>query len=257
MMNIKYFGIALLAIGLGSCTSDPNSPGVEYMPDMYRSPAAEAYVDYGEVRGQFDEGAAQIVEDKFSFVPPNGTIPYSDKGGVMMPYEHGAPLNADKTHGLYGMRQDTAGAVNAHNDINPIPFSDDVLAEGKVLYERFCIHCHGEKGAGDGGVPSSGKYPPPGAYNGPLKDKTAGDIFYTITYGKGAMGSHASQVNKEERWKLVYYVQKLQGKDPGADAAIPNGADANVEGGEGVDGQGIIEEVIEAGDQIINDDHHH
>ena len=25
------------------------------------------------------------------------------------------------------------------------------------------------------------------------------------------MGSHASQLTQEERWKLVYYVQKLQG----------------------------------------------
>ena len=25
------------------------------------------------------------------------------------------------------------------------------------------------------------------------------------------MGSHASQLTQEERWKLVYFVQKLQG----------------------------------------------
>jgi hypothetical protein len=31
-----------------------------------------------------------------------------------------------------------------------------------------------------------------------------------MTYGKGLMGSHASQLSQEERWKLVYYVQKLQ-----------------------------------------------
>ena len=237
-MNIKYFGIALLAAGLGSCTSDPNSPGVEYMPDMYRSPAAEAYVDYAEVRGIYDEEAAKLIEEKFTFVPPVGTIPYSDKGDVMMPYEHGAPIGADKTHGLYGIMQDSAGAANAHNDVNPIPFSTEVLEEGKVLFERFCIHCHGEKGAGDGAVPATEKYPRPGAYNGALKDRTAGDIFYTITYGKGAMGSHASQVNKEERWKLVYYVQKLQGKNPGEDVVIPeDDAEGNAEG--------IIEEVID------------
>jgi mono/diheme cytochrome c family protein len=243
MMNIKYFGIALLAAGLSSCTSDPNSPGVEYMPDMYRSPAAEAYVDYGEVRGIYDEDAAKLIEDKFSFVPPAGTIPYSDKGDVMMPYEHGAPLRADATHGLYGVRQDSAGAANAHNDVNPIPFSPSVLDEGKVLYERFCIHCHGEKGAGDGTVPATGKFPIPGSYSGPLKDKTAGDIFYAITYGKNAMGSHASQVNKEERWKLVYYVQKLQGHTPG---------ETDILVAPPIVGDEIIEDVIDAGDDHGN-----
>jgi hypothetical protein len=37
-----------------------------------------------------------------------------------------------------------------------------------------------------------------------------------MTYGKGLMGSHASQLTKEERWKVVYHVQTLQGKDPSA-----------------------------------------
>lgn len=217
--NIKNIGLAVLVGGtLLSCKSDENSPGMEYMPDMYRSAAVEGYWDYAEVRGKYDEDAEMLIRDKFSFVPPAGTIPYAgtDAGKEDMPYEHGAPVNADKTHGLYGMRQDTAGYANAANDKNPIPYSDEVLKEGKVLFESFCIHCHGEKGAGDGPVPSTGKYPPPPAYNGPLKDLPAGQIFYSITYGKNAMGSHASQLNKEERWKLVYYVQKLQGKDPGA-----------------------------------------
>ena len=34
-----------------------------------------------------------------------------------------------------------------------------------------------------------------------------------MTYGKGLMGSHAGQLTQEERWKLVLYVQKLQGND--------------------------------------------
>ena len=39
------FAISMM---FASCVNDPNSPGLEYMPDMYRSPAVEAYVDYGE-----------------------------------------------------------------------------------------------------------------------------------------------------------------------------------------------------------------
>ena len=27
------------------------------------------------------------------------------------------------------------------------------------------------------------------------------------------MGSHSSQISQEDRWKLVFYVQKLQGHD--------------------------------------------
>ena len=44
--NIVAPVAAVMAV-LTGCVTDPNSPGLEYMPDMYRSPAVEAYVDYG------------------------------------------------------------------------------------------------------------------------------------------------------------------------------------------------------------------
>ena len=49
MMAAPLLGVIFL---LPSCESDPDSPGKEFMPDMYRSPAIEAYVDYGEIRGR-------------------------------------------------------------------------------------------------------------------------------------------------------------------------------------------------------------
>lgn len=216
-------GTFILFTGLMvSCVGDPNSPGLEYMPDMYRSPSIEAYVDYAEVRGLF---RPELVGDKVSMTPPNGTIPYYGVGNhvkIMMPYKHGAPIGADKSHGLYGVRQDSAGYEASAFDVNPIPFSEEVLNEGKVLYGLFCMHCHGEKGDGQGPVVvnSFGKFPPPPAYDGALKDLPAGKIFYSVTYGKNTMGSHASQLNKEERWKVVHYVEKLQGKPQGDAATV-------------------------------------
>jgi mono/diheme cytochrome c family protein len=90
--------------------------------------------------------------------------------------------------------------------------------EGEILYGKYCVHCHGATGAGDGKV--GGKLPgPPPAYAGPLKNLPEGKIFHTITYGKGTMGPHSSQLTQEERWKLVYYVQKLQGPKENAGSA--------------------------------------
>ncbi len=214
LKTLKYYTIgAVLAAGaLTSCESDPNSPGVEYMPDMYRSPAVEAYVDYAEVRGLF---RPELLTGEVSMVPPVGTIPYYGTGenvSYMMPYSHGAPIGADKSHGLFDIKQDTLGRDGAKGDINPIAYSDEVLKEGKRLFGNMCIHCHGEAGDGQGSVVlnSLDKFPSPGPFGA---DLTPGEIFYTITYGKGAMGSHASQLNKEERWKVVWYVQKLKGDD--------------------------------------------
>ena len=35
-------------------------------------------------------------------------------------------------------------------------------------------------------------------------------MFHTITHGKNAMGPHASQLNKDERWKVAMYVRTMQ-----------------------------------------------
>jgi cytochrome c len=40
------------------------------------------------------------------------------------------------------------------------------VEKGKVIYDKFCLHCHGDKGKGDGKVVAKGGYPPPPAYNG-------------------------------------------------------------------------------------------
>jgi mono/diheme cytochrome c family protein len=239
-MKMKFLtwntgAFVLLAGTMVSCVADSNSPGLEYMPDMYRSPAIEAYVDYAEVRGLF---RPELVGNK-AFLPPAGSIPYygtGDNVSYMMPYHLGAPLGADQTHGLYGVKQDSAAYARSAFDKNPIPFSEEVLAEGKALYGIYCIHCHGDKGDGQGTVVtnSGGKFPPPPAYNGALKDLPAGTIFYSVTYGKNAMGQHASLLNKEERWKVVHYVEKLQGKKQGAEAdSIVAPADLNVPGDQG------------------------
>ena len=80
-MNRKYLIIGAVISGMitfNSCTVDPNAPGVEYMPDMYRSPALEAYVDYGNNRTmdwtQSQKDAAGI-HPVLSKLPPAGTIP--------------------------------------------------------------------------------------------------------------------------------------------------------------------------------------
>ena len=37
---------------------------------------------------------------------------------------------------------------------NPLDSSAAMIAQGKLLYEMYCDHCHGAKGAGDGKVAS-------------------------------------------------------------------------------------------------------
>jgi len=84
------------------------------------------------------------------------------------------------------------------------------LAEGKILYETYCDHCHGAKGEGDGKV--ADKYAGVANLKGDaIKGVSEGHIFHVITMGKGLMQPHGSQIRVEDRWKIARYVKALQG----------------------------------------------
>jgi mono/diheme cytochrome c family protein len=194
------FATPILALTLAACGGEADSPGVEYMPDMYRSPAIEAYVDYGQDPYHYSEELAREQRRRPSArKPAEGTIPFATNPARkpwMMPYPY------PNTNEGY----ERAGAELK----SPIAMTEATVAKGKVLYEKFCVHCHGVQGKGDGPVVERGGHAPPGAYDGPLKDLPEGKMYHSITYGKGVMGSHASQLDKEERWLVVHYVRYLQ-----------------------------------------------
>lgn len=175
--------VGCVAVGFTSCEKkDANSPGVEFMPDMYRSPSLESNMSYTS----FETGELK----QANRLPVKGTIARG-----YLPYVYG---------------NDTAGYANAGRYLrNPLQRTEANLKQGEELYGKFCVHCHGASGQGDGLVGSKLPGAPP-SYTGPLKNLPEGKIFHSITYGKGLMGSHASQLTQEERWKVVFYVQKLQ-----------------------------------------------
>ena len=203
---------ALAVFALASCGGDPDSPGLEYFPDMYRSPAVEAYVDYGQdpyvaemPDGTYDSDYADSLVLKQRMTqqarkPVQGTIAFSSdasKAAFNFPYTY---ANTPEDYERAGLEVKC-----------PLPMTQENVDKGKVIYDKMCKHCHGEKGAGDGTVVNVAGYPQPGAYNGPLKTLPEGKIFHSLTYGKNiGMGSHASQLNKEERWLVTRYVQYLQ-----------------------------------------------
>ncbi|MDX1446212.1 MAG: c-type cytochrome, partial [Lishizhenia sp.] len=72
--------------------------------------------------------------------------------------------------------------------------------------------CHGEKGDGNGPMVESGAYAGVPDYK-TKTDLADGQVFYSIYYGKGAMGAHASLLNNEQIWTLVHYVNKFRFDD--------------------------------------------
>jgi len=188
-------GIAAASMVLTSCVkNDKNSPGFEYMPDMYRT---EAYMA--------GEGNPLFADSMTNRLPVEGTIPFSfDRTRMMNVMPYSFPNSA-------GGRDSAIAFLK-----NPLQRTDENVAEGKRLFDIYCAVCHGKTGAGDGSVvkillakENYGLQPP--AYNSDqLKNATEGQIFHVMQYGKGNMGSYASQLSVEERWKVVFHVQDLQ-----------------------------------------------
>ena len=77
-MNIVLTAVAAGLIATTGCVTDPDSSGLEYMPDMYRSPAVEAYVDYGQDPYQVGEETARAQRMVQSARKPvSGTIAFN------------------------------------------------------------------------------------------------------------------------------------------------------------------------------------
>ena len=220
--NITHFVetkilVALLAsISLFSCTSDPDSPGVEFMPDMYRATGYEAYLK------KFDIDSADFFErnlDKLGYDEAPDSIKFVLESEVQQLYNvfNGGlitrkPVKGSVPEGKKPFSIKKGDRTLAKAIKMPIPYTETSLVEGKSYYEIFCIHCHGKKGEGKGSLIKKELFLKPPAYNnGSTKELSEGEIYYTIYYGKGMMGSHASQIVEEKRWKIVQYVQTLQG----------------------------------------------
>ncbi|MEI9920492.1 MAG: cytochrome c [Bacteroidota bacterium] len=105
---------------------------------------------------------------------------------------------------IFPKTRSPAATANLKSPLDSAAYKE---VDGKFLYETYCKHCHGAKGEADGKV--SDKFP--GVANlsaaGPNTGITEGHIFHVITYGAGLMGSHASQVSPEDRWKIARYVK--------------------------------------------------
>jgi mono/diheme cytochrome c family protein len=197
------FSRILLAAGslaiLAGCSKDPNDPGLEYAPQMAHAIAYEPFSQVLDTGSEFYNTIKVNSGGQNLRLPAAGTIARKHYSGMKKGelasniYEYGTnPNNLEEA---------------ASKLVNPIVSSPAVLEEGKVLYERYCKACHGEGGLGDGKVADQYK----GVANLVARGRlvTDGHIYHVITHGKGRMWPHGSQVNPDERWKIVHYVKSL------------------------------------------------
>ncbi|APY09665.1 cytochrome C [Winogradskyella sp. J14-2] len=194
--SFKYIIVIVILVSFVSCQKN-SRPNYQYMPNMYESVGYEAY--------QESDAFANGIEAQ---LPANGTIPRGD----FMPYE------IEDTN--EGYEKAKATLRNPLADPIPLDMADSIkvdpnvprvdYAVGGPLYTIYCVICHGVKGDGKGKLVEREKILGVPSYDDVGRAITTGSIYHVIYYGKNTMGSYANQLNEEERWQVVAYVEKLK-----------------------------------------------
>lgn len=196
--RIKFVLLATILAGLMSCGKDHNDTGTEFAPNMYHS---VGYEPMSQIKG--DTNTINPLGMNMR-LPVNGTISRKHYVGT------------DSLKQAFLTQELTSKAIPSDSMsysekslFNPIASTPENIEAGKLQYERFCQHCHGEGGKGDGLVAKAYKGIPVYSSDA-LKDLNDGHIYHVITHGKGRMWPHGSQISSENRWKIVLYVHELQ-----------------------------------------------
>lgn len=125
---------------------------------------------------------------------------------MMLPPQGAVPLGAER-HTLL---------VDSDALVNPLAGRMDevTLRRGQILYQQYCVVCHGQSGRGDGPAVGENRFPAALQTIDLLSDRargyTDGYIFGMIGNGRGLMPSYR-RIPADDRWYIVNYVRQLQG----------------------------------------------
>lgn len=211
MKKLSIITICSLAVALiVSCGGDVRrTPGSTYMPDMGTSRAYETDADHSNL------ASAGI---HYNNMPVAGTV----ARGEEMPYH---------------LKNDSAGYSASNTIKNPLTlWSAADSIESERLYLINCAICHGTALNGNGPLYKDGAGPyaakPATLVGDPAIEALGeGDYYHVQTYGKGQMGSYASQLNRKQRWMIARYIKQKQKKSGGASATAAAATGSTAAGG--------------------------
>jgi mono/diheme cytochrome c family protein len=179
-------GIAVIAIAGFRGDFTRRTP-IEIFPDMDRQPKYKSQTpDTFFPEGRVDR------------VPPYGTIPFH--------------VQTDQPYLLTGKMGNMWGTGI------PVTIDQKLLVRGQERYRINCQVCHGETGAGNGITSQYGLVGAASYHSDKYRQMADGEIFNTITHGKGLMGAYP-HITVEDRWAIIAYVRTLQAAKEAATVA--------------------------------------
>jgi mono/diheme cytochrome c family protein len=168
-------------------------PGMKYQPKLTQQAASPFFAD-----GRSDRQA------------PEHTVPASYGPA-------GRPLRSDD-HLYLGKAADGSWARGF-----PLSLSVDMrlLERGRDRFTIYCAPCHGALGDGNGVTRAYGMGATASYHDDRLRQMAEGEIFNTITNGKGQMSAYGDKLLPADRWAVVAYVRALQRARTGTMADVP------------------------------------
>ena len=151
---------------------------IEIFPDMDRQPKYKSQTP-----------SPLFPEGRVDRVPPYGTVPFHV--ATDQPY-----LITGKMGNMWG-----TGI--------PVTVDKQLLARGQERYEINCRVCHGTLGGGNGITTQYGLVGVASLNLDKYREMADGEIFNTITHGKGQMGAY-HHIAVEDRWAIIAYIRALQ-----------------------------------------------
>ncbi|HEU6448649.1 MAG TPA: cytochrome c [Verrucomicrobiae bacterium] len=150
-----------------------------------------------------------------SQLPPAGTIARS----TPLQTRHGAVYEFQDSPVNTGIIAGTTNFVA----VNPLPVNAALLARGRERFDIYCAPCHGKLGDGNGITKKIGDMPAvANLHDKRIVEMADGEIFNTITHGKGLMGAYGPLVQTQDRWAIVAYLRALQLSQLGTADELPS-----------------------------------
>jgi len=194
-VKFRYFNLALALVAIavvamaGFRGHHFRGQPFELFPDMNYQP---------KIKDQ--QPSAFFADGMASRQPVPGTIAEEMPAVI----DYWASGRFDETHWGDGI------PVHAANDGGrALEVSDADMARGRERYAINCAVCHGA--AGDGkGITSQYGINATSYQSDRIRTMNDGEIFNTITNGKGQMLGYGYNISIDDRWRIIEYIRALQ-----------------------------------------------
>ena len=174
---LAIFGsLALAIVAIAGFRGDftKNTP-IEIFPDMDRQPKYKSQTP-----------SPFLPEGRVDRVPPYGSIPFH--------------IQTDQPYLITGKMGSMWGTGI------PVTVDQKLLARGQERYQINCQVCHGASCAGNGITSQYGLVGAASYHADKYRTMADGEIFNTITHGKGQMGPY-HHIEVKDRWAIIAYIR--------------------------------------------------